>query len=99
MAGKATHSEMRTVIHQRLVESGEKDRLREHLRARLIESGWRDQLKLAAKEVVREKGLEHVRLEDLVREITPKGRATVPDAVKRELLTKIKDFLAHQQNI
>jgi len=56
-------------------------------------------LKLHAKEVVREKGLERVKLEDLVKEITLKGRSLVPDSVKRELLVKIKDFLAQQQNI
>ena len=32
-------------------------------------------------------------VEDLVAEITPRGRATVPDAVKAELLQKIRDFL------
>lgn len=95
----ASHQEMKTVVNQRLMQSGEKDRLKEHLRTRLIECGWRDQLKLHAKEVVRDKGLERVKLEDLVKEITPKGRALVPDSVKRELLTKIKDFLAQQQNI
>jgi len=65
----------------------------------LIESGWRDQLKKEAKEVIRQKGIERVKLDDLVAEITPKGRSTVPDAVKRELLAKIKEFLAQQQNI
>ena len=94
-----SHSDMKTLITQRLVESGEKERLKEHLRARLIESGWRDQLKMEAKEIVKEKGLERIKLEDLVQDITPKGRALVPDAVKRELLAKIKDFLAQQQNI
>lgn len=94
-----SHQEMKTVINQRLTQTGEKDRLKEHLRTRLIECGWRDQLKLHAKEVVRERGLERVKLEDLVKEITPKGRALVPDSVKRELLSKIKDFLAQQQNI
>ncbi len=54
---------------------------------------------MEAKDVVRDKGLDKVKLEDLVRDITPKGRALVPDAVKRELLAKIKDFLAQQQNI
>ncbi len=93
------HADMKTLMTQRLVESGEKERLKEHLRARLIECGWRDQLKLEAKEVVREKGLERLKLEDLVQDITPKGRALVPDAVKRELLAKIKDFLAQQTNI
>ena len=31
----------KTTIEQRLIESGEKERLKEHLRNRLIESGWR----------------------------------------------------------
>lgn len=91
--------DLRISIHHKLVESGEKERLKDHLRMRLIECGWRDQLKLHAKEVVREKGLERVKLEDLVKEITLKGRSLVPDSVKRELLVKIKDFLAQQQNI
>ena len=41
----------RTTIEQRLVETGEKERLKEHLRNRLIESGWREELKLQAKQV------------------------------------------------
>ncbi|KAF6739864.1 Transcription and mRNA export factor ENY2-2 [Oryzias melastigma] len=45
-------------------------------------------------EVIREKGLEHVTVEDLVVEITPKGRALVPDSVKKELLQRIRAFLA-----
>lgn len=89
----------KTAIHQRLVQSGEKEKLKEHLRCRLIESGWRDQLKIHAKEVVRQKGLEKVKLEDLVKDITPKGRALVPDSVKRELLAKIKQFIAQEQNL
>ena len=90
--------DLRTSINHKLVESGEKERLKDHLRMRLIECGWRDKLKLHAKEVVREKGLERIKLEELVKETTKKGRAEVPDSVKRELLMKIKDFLAQQQN-
>lgn len=88
---------MEAAIHARLVQSGEKDKLKEHLKVRLIECGWRDQLKIRAKEVIKTEGLERIKLEDLIREITPAGRASVPDSVKRELLVKIKDFLAQQQ--
>ena len=42
---------VKTTIEQRLLETGEKERLKEHLRNRLIESGWREELKLHAKEV------------------------------------------------
>ncbi len=63
------------------------------LREKLVECGWRDQLKAHCKEVIKNKGLEKITVEDLVAEITPRGRATVPDAVKAELLQKIRDFL------
>jgi len=90
---------VKTSIEQRLIESGEKERLKEHLRCRLNECGWRETLKLHAKEVIKEKGLSNLTVEDLVKEITPKGRQTVPDVVKKELLVKIQTFLAQQHNI
>ena len=68
-------------------------RLKALLREKLVECGWRDQLKAHCKEVIKNKGLEKITVEDLVAEITPRGRATVPDAVKAELLQKIRDFL------
>lgn len=91
--------DLRTSFQHKLVESGEKERLKDHLRMRLKECGWEDQLRLHAKDVVREKGLERIKLEELTKEITPKARSLVPDSVKKELLIKIKDFLLQQQNI
>jgi enhancer of yellow 2 transcription factor len=44
--------------------------------------------------VLREKGLESISVEELVKEITPRGRATVPDSLKAELLQRIRKFLA-----
>ncbi|XP_037093433.1 transcription and mRNA export factor ENY2-like [Pollicipes pollicipes] len=92
-------AEMRTAINLKLVETGEKEKLKELLRTRLIECGWRDQLKAQCKEVVREQGLENVTVDDLVTVITPKGRALVPDSVKKELLQRIKTFLAQQTSL
>lgn len=66
---------------------------------RLIECGWRDELKAYCKEIVKRKGLEHVTVEDLVAETTPKGRSMVPDDVKRELLSRIRTFLAQQSSV
>lgn len=60
----------------KLVETGEKDRLKEMLRERLIQCGWRDDLKEYCKDVIRRKGLEKVTIEELVAEITPKGRGS-----------------------
>lgn len=47
------------------------------LHDRLVSSGWRDELKEYCKEVIRRKGLEKVTVEELVAEITPKGRCKI----------------------
>jgi enhancer of yellow 2 transcription factor len=86
-------AEVRETIHQKLQESGEKERLKELLRKRLYESGWHDDLKAYCKEVIKAKGLESITVEDLVKEITPHGRSTVPDSVKAELLSRIQHFV------
>ncbi|XP_076006534.1 transcription and mRNA export factor ENY2 [Genypterus blacodes] len=86
-------SRMRGTVNQKLTEMGERERLKELLRGKLTECGWKDQMKAHCKDVIKEKGLEHVTVEDLVVEITPKGRALVPDSVKKELLQRIRAFL------
>ena len=80
-------------INARLVQSGERERLKQLLRERLIECGWRDELKEQCKRIVKERGFENITTDELAREITPVGRATVPDAVKAELLANIRRFL------
>ncbi|XP_077629062.1 transcription and mRNA export factor ENY2 isoform X3 [Crocuta crocuta] len=80
-------AQMRAAINQKLIETGERERLKELLRAKLIECGWKDQLKAHCKEVIKEKGLEHVTVDDLVAEITPKGRA-----ICRPVYAKNHDF-------
>lgn len=80
-------------INARLVQSGERERLKQLLRERLIECGWRDELKEQCKRIVKERGFENITTDELAREITPMGRATVPDAVKAELLANIRSFL------
>uniref|UniRef100_A0A2K5TNC8 Transcription and mRNA export factor ENY2 n=1 Tax=Macaca fascicularis TaxID=9541 RepID=A0A2K5TNC8_MACFA len=43
-------AQMRAGINQKLIETGERERLKELLRAQLIECGWKDQLKAHCKE-------------------------------------------------
>jgi enhancer of yellow 2 transcription factor len=92
-------AQMRAAIKQRLVETGERECLKELLRAKLIECGWKDQLKAHCKEVIKEKGREHITVDDLMAEITPKGRTLVPDSVKKELLQRIRTFLAQHASL
>lgn len=87
--------QVRSVINNKLVETGEKERLKERLKNRLTECGWTDDMKAHAREIVKERGLEQITVDELVRAITPKGRDTVPTSVKQELLSEIKDFWEH----
>mmetsp|Transcript_34697 Transcript_34697/g.59625 ORF Transcript_34697/g.59625 Transcript_34697/m.59625 type:complete len:107 (+) Transcript_34697:55-375(+) len=84
---------VRATIMQKLIETGEKERLKEMLREKLIETGWRDDLREYCKEVIRSKGLEKITVDELVAQITPRGRATVPDHIKADLLQRIRKFL------
>ncbi|XP_010680129.1 transcription and mRNA export factor ENY2 isoform X1 [Beta vulgaris subsp. vulgaris] len=80
-------------INIKLIESGEKERLMNLLRERLIECGWKDEMKAICRAFIKKKGRNNVTVDDLVHLITPKGRATVPDSVKAELLQQIWAFL------
>ena len=51
-------------------------------------------INLLFEEVIIGKGLEQISVEDLVSEITPRGRATIPDDIKADLLERIRKFLA-----
>eukprot|EP01137_Pigoraptor_chileana_P021712 Opistho-2@85752 len=91
---KLRDNQARISLNQKLAESGERERLKELLHQRLTESGWRDELKAYCKEVVKSKGLERVTVEDLIAEVTPRARATVPDEIKAELLARIKEYVS-----
>ncbi|KAM7277673.1 hypothetical protein ACFE04_004807 [Oxalis oulophora] len=84
---------LQEIINIKLIESGEKERLMELLRERLIECGWKDEMKALCRAFVKKKGRNNVTVDDLVHLITPKGRGSVPDAVKAELLQRIRSFL------
>lgn len=90
----------------------EADRMRLERRNETILQGYAKKCKcvsviLSSAEIIKTKGLEHVTVDDLVAEITPKGRGTlcangvlshvlvasVPDVVKAELLQRIRKFL------
>ncbi|KAI9329537.1 transcription factor e(y)2-domain-containing protein [Obelidium mucronatum] len=92
MSNNATS--FKSLVDQKLVRSGEKDKVKELLRTRLVECGWRDDLKALCKDVIQSKGLEHITVEELILEITPKGRAMVPDTVRAEVLQRIRKVLS-----
>ncbi|XP_030443633.1 transcription and mRNA export factor ENY2 isoform X2 [Syzygium oleosum] len=84
---------LQEIINIKLIESGEKERLMELLRERLTECGWKDEMKALCRAFIKKKGRNNVTVDDLVHVITPKGRASVPDHVKADLLQRIRTFL------
>ncbi|XP_042053439.1 transcription and mRNA export factor ENY2-like isoform X2 [Salvia splendens] len=70
------------------LKSGEKERLKELLVERLVECGWKDEMKAICREFARKKGRDTVTVHELVKVITPKGKASVPDSVKAEMREK-----------
>jgi len=49
-----------------------------------------------AKEIIQTRGVEYVKIEDLMKELTPKATSLVPENVKAEILQKISDSLLDQ---
>ncbi|KAG6394744.1 hypothetical protein SASPL_145339 [Salvia splendens] len=92
-SGQSTPS-LQEIVDLKLVQSGEKERLKELLVERLVECGWKDEMKALCREFARKKGRDTVTVHELVKVITPKGRASVPDSVKAEMLQRIRSFLA-----
>ena len=66
------------------------------LRRRLVECGWRDEVKLICKEIIKENG-QDITYDTLLAMVTGRARTKVPDAVKKELLQKIKYQLLAQE--
>mmetsp|Transcript_30678 Transcript_30678/g.78377 ORF Transcript_30678/g.78377 Transcript_30678/m.78377 type:complete len:110 (-) Transcript_30678:919-1248(-) len=82
-------------IRYQLYATGERDRLKELLARKLEDSGWKDHVKELCREYIHKRGRDNVTTDDIVKAIRPEGRASVPDAIKAELLAEIKKFI-HQ---
>ncbi|KAK9380347.1 transcription factor e(y)2-domain-containing protein [Kockiozyma suomiensis] len=84
-------SQIRAKVHQKLVESGEYERISTHLRQKLVESGWYDQVNQLASEKLRFQ--DNPNFDKLVDDIEPKALDSVPDEIKLDVLNMIKNFL------
>lgn len=88
--------ELKTRAYQKLVETGERDRLMQVLRVQLTECGWKDRLTEFCKKVVKEKGVDNVSIDDLVSQVFPIAQKNVPPHVKQDLVKQIKVFLVQE---
>lgn len=85
-------------LREALERSGEGTKLKTYIQERLIQSGWRDDLKSFALEYIKTKGLDKITVDDIVAEIAPRGRATVPETLRIDLQQKVRSF-ARQQGL
>ena len=91
-----SESEAEQIINKRLVESGERERLRERLFERLDDTGWREDVKKKVKKYADKRGIENVALEDVVQELAPNASSLISEDIKRDLKKQIQNFLDEQ---
>lgn len=85
-------------VDQYTIMSGDRSKIKDLLCNRLTECGWRDEVRLLCRNILVEKnGNNSLSVEQLIAEVTPKARTLVPDAVKKELLMKIRTILAENE--
>ncbi|KAK9464952.1 transcription factor e(y)2-domain-containing protein [Lipomyces arxii] len=84
-------SKVKAKIHQKLVESGEYERISTLLRQKLIETGWYEQVRELATERMRAQ--ESSNFDKLVDDVELSALSLVSDEVKIEILNMIKTFL------
>ncbi|XP_057541440.1 transcription and mRNA export factor ENY2-like [Amaranthus tricolor] len=77
----------------KLSKGGEKEKWMNLFKERLIECGWKDDIKGICREFVKKKGRNNVSVDDLIHLITSKGRASIPNNAKAELLQRIQAFI------
>ena len=93
MAGVGESRVSQLDLNKKLEKTGERERLKQEFAKKLIRTrGWRDPLTEYCIEYLKNKGVERVTVDEIVAKIAPQGRATVPEALKEELLEKIRSF-------
>ena len=84
------------IIEQKLEQTGKRKEFEDYLRQKLIESGWRDEIKKMCIELIQSKGIEKIKLDELIDDLVPKGKALVPQTIREEMLARIQDFIETQ---
>ncbi|KAG6816899.1 hypothetical protein H0H87_001852 [Tephrocybe sp. NHM501043] len=81
-------------LQQRLVDSGEWERIRFVLASKLNEAGWSDDLRHLSKERARE--MEPLSFQGLHDEFCSHAQTSLPLAVKREIMIQIRQWVEKQ---
>ncbi|CAJ1398759.1 unnamed protein product [Effrenium voratum] len=79
-----------SMLDVKLQETGERERLKEYIIGHLNECGWREDLKKQCVDFIQNKGVEQVSLEEMIADIAPRGRATLPEKLKVEVFNRLR---------
>mmetsp|Transcript_7224 Transcript_7224/g.16433 ORF Transcript_7224/g.16433 Transcript_7224/m.16433 type:complete len:117 (-) Transcript_7224:124-474(-) len=85
-----------SLLNEKLLETGERERLKQYVLKTLSENGWQEELKKRCIEFVQNKGIEKVTIEEITADIAPRGRAMLPDTLKTELFNRLRVFAEKQ---
>jgi hypothetical protein len=69
-----------------------REELTDLLRSRLIECGWRDQVASMCRDLIQKRGVEQVKLSDIISEVRPEARQKIPANIRTELLDMIRQI-------
>ncbi|CAN6623948.1 transcription and mRNA export factor Sus1p [Trichomonascus vanleenenianus] len=83
--------QLQAAVINRMLESGEYDRMKKILRTRLRETGWFDEVNEMALEEL--SGLDDPNFERISKKLEPQALNIVPEDIKLEMLKMIKTFL------
>ena len=84
----------RAIIEDKLLKSGEKQRLIDSLKLSLQDSDWEQQLKLDINKLLKTKSVD-----EIITELSEKSRESVGEQVKSDLVARIKVFLKEQEGV
>ncbi|OLP86842.1 Transcription and mRNA export factor ENY2 [Symbiodinium microadriaticum] len=84
------------MLDMKLEETGEREQLKQYIISHLNECGWREELKKQCVEFIQNRGVEKVTLEDMINDIAPKGRASLPEKLKVEVFNRLRTFAEKQ---
>lgn len=80
-------------LMEKLVASGEKERLKQLLKQKLIECGWKDNVRTKVQGRIQEKGIENVSVDSLLNDVMEFAQRNVPENVKKELMNELTKVL------
>merc|ERR1740138_1696092 len=93
---KATAEKEQSLLKRKLQETGERDRLKQYIATTLAETGWREELKKHCVAYIQNKGIEKVTIEEITADIAPRGRQKLPEALKTDLINRLRIFSEQQ---